>query len=83
MAMPSLELHLYRCLLWSAARVAYKASGLDLFPLVAAHFATEDINKFDTDGAIICCDMAITNRHLPENCKTALNDQCNVYNGYA
>ncbi|MGI6739054.1 MAG: FRG domain-containing protein [Christensenellales bacterium] len=49
-------------------------------PLVAAHFATEDINKFDTDGAIICCDMAITNRHLPEKLrKLLLNDQCNVF----
>lgn len=49
-------------------------------PLVAAHFATEDTDSYDTDGAIICCDMAKVNRLLPEKLSRLLyNEKCNVF----
>lgn len=35
-------------------------------PLVAAHFATEDVTAYDRDGAIIIADMDIINALLPE-----------------
>lgn len=35
-------------------------------PLVAAHFATEDIYKYDRDGAIYCMDMLEGEKDLPE-----------------
>ncbi|MDO5021962.1 MAG: FRG domain-containing protein [Eubacteriales bacterium] len=49
-------------------------------PLVAAHFATADIEEFDVDGSIICCDMAETNRNLPEIFgKYLFREKCNVF----
>ena len=35
-------------------------------PLVAAHFATEDIFMYDRDGAIYCMDMCERKKDLPE-----------------
>lgn len=41
-------------------------------PLVAAHFVTEDTEKYDLDGAIICCDMKKLNYLLPSRLKGLL-----------
>ena len=35
-------------------------------PLVAAHFATEDIELYKTDGVIWCADVDKINKHLPD-----------------
>ncbi len=43
-------------------------------PMVAAHFATEDINKYDRDGVIWCLDVTFFNRFLPENLNKRLRD---------
>lgn len=45
-------------------------------PLVAAHFATENIDEYDRDGAIICLDYGKMNRQLPKK----LNDALEEYN---
>lgn len=42
-------------------------------PLVAAHFATEDIYKYDRDGVIYCIDLEAGNELLPECLKEELN----------
>jgi len=34
-------------------------------PLVAAHFVTEDVSHYDTDGVIYCADVNGINAHLP------------------
>lgn len=43
-------------------------------PLVAAHFATEDIFKYDRDGAIYCMDMLECENNLPQ----CLSDELKV-----
>ena len=49
-------------------------------PLVAAHFATEDINSYHIDGAIICCDMEKVNYCLPDALQEILRkESCNVF----
>ncbi len=49
-------------------------------PLVAAHFATEDIDSYHIDGAILCCDMQKINRSLPGALKSILSSEsCNVF----
>lgn len=44
-------------------------------PLVAAHFATEDTDFYDRDGAIICCNTSKMNRNLPESIRAILEDE--------
>ncbi len=41
-------------------------------PLVAAHFATEDVSMYDRDGAIFSLDVTKTNEHLPERMRDVL-----------
>ncbi|MDY6063232.1 MAG: FRG domain-containing protein [Erysipelotrichaceae bacterium] len=41
-------------------------------PLVAAHFATQDIDKYDVDGAIYCLDVSKINRYLPSKLQAYL-----------
>jgi hypothetical protein len=41
-------------------------------PLVAAHFATEDVSLYDRDGAIFSLDVAKTNALLPARMREAL-----------
>lgn len=41
-------------------------------PLVAAHFATEDVQSYDRDGAIWCVDTEKMNRQLPPRLKEML-----------
>lgn len=49
-------------------------------PLVAAHFATEDIDSYHIDGAILCCNMEKVNRTLPDALQNILkNESCNVF----
>lgn len=43
-------------------------------PLVAAHFATEDTEMYDRDGAIWCMDMDVFNRYLPERLRRRLDE---------
>lgn len=45
-----------------------------LSPIVAAHFATANIEKFDTDGAIWCININEAHQSLPQNLKTILRD---------
>lgn len=42
-------------------------------PLVAAHFATEDIYEYDKDGAIFCIDMSTSYKNLPTCLKEELD----------
>jgi hypothetical protein len=44
-------------------------------PLVAMHFATENMDRFDVDGAIWCVDFVKTNRLLPEKLKVILAEE--------
>ena len=44
-------------------------------PLVAAHFATEDITEYDKDGVIWCVDFVKLNDQLPSVLKEALKHQ--------
>lgn len=44
-------------------------------PLVAAHFATEDIDMYDRDGAIWCVDVNQSNKYLPHRLKTLLEQR--------
>lgn len=41
-------------------------------PLVAAHFATEDVSMYDRDGAIFSLDVTKTNALLPDHMRDAL-----------
>lgn len=44
-------------------------------PLVAAHFATEDVSAYDRDGVIWSVDMGDVNKHLPEALRAKLTEQ--------
>ncbi|MEW6208137.1 MAG: FRG domain-containing protein [Acidobacteriota bacterium] len=44
-------------------------------PLVALHFATENIEKYDTDGVIWFVDFVKTNQLLPEKLKALLEEE--------
>lgn len=49
-------------------------------PLVAAHFATEDTEGYDRDGAIICCDADIINELLPKSFRDLLDrESCSIF----
>lgn len=41
-------------------------------PLVALHFATEDLSRFDRDGAIWCVDYTRAHYHLPDPLRAIL-----------
>ena len=43
-------------------------------PLVAAHFATEDVSAFDRDGVIFSTDIQAVNDNLPKHLKQKLTD---------
>lgn len=43
-------------------------------PLVAAHFATEDIEYYDCDGAIYCFDLSEVQKQLPQCLKEVLSE---------
>lgn len=43
-------------------------------PLVAAHFATEDVTSYDRDGVIFCTDIQAINDRLPENLRQKLQE---------
>ena len=43
-------------------------------PLVAAHFATEDVSAYDRDGVIFCTDIKAINDQLPKQLKKKLSD---------
>ncbi len=47
-------------------------------PLVAAHFATEDVSAYDRDGVIWCIDMTEVNAHLPAVLRNKLKEQKGV-----
>lgn len=47
-------------------------------PLVAAHFATEDVSAYDRDGIIWCVDMGDVNARLPEGLHARLREQKGV-----
>ena len=47
-------------------------------PLVAAHFATEDVSAYDQDGIIWCVNMPDVNERLPGPLKARLNEQKGV-----
>ncbi len=44
-------------------------------PLVAAHFATEDISAYDRDGVIWCAQIEKVNEQLPEKLKALLQSE--------
>jgi hypothetical protein len=44
-------------------------------PFVALHFATEDIDHFDADGAVWCVDYVRAHRLLPQRLKDLLHDE--------
>ncbi len=44
-------------------------------PLVAAHFATQNIEKYDRDGAIYCLDVEKANKYLPLKLQEHLNEK--------
>ena len=44
-------------------------------PLVAAHFATEDISEYDKDGVIWCVNFTKVNENLPSVLKEELFNQ--------
>jgi len=44
-------------------------------PLVAAHFATEDVTSYDKDGVIWCVDINDVNSALPNELKEKLQEQ--------
>ena len=49
-------------------------------PYVALHFATEDLNAYDTDGVIWCVDYVQTNAFLPESLQNMLVEEgANVF----
>jgi len=43
-------------------------------PLVAAHFATEDVASFDRDGVIFCTDIQAVNDRLPTSLQKKLSE---------
>ncbi len=43
-------------------------------PLVAAHFATEDVRAYDRPGCIFVADMAVINHKLPDRLRALLLD---------
>ena len=47
-------------------------------PLVAAHFATEDVSAYDRDGVIWCIDIPVINARLPKAFRECLNEQKGV-----
>ncbi len=47
-------------------------------PLVAAHFATEDLSAYDRDGVIWCIDMTDVNDQLPSVLRHKLKEQKGV-----
>jgi hypothetical protein len=44
-------------------------------PYVAAHFATEDMSKYDEDGVIWCVDTMAIHRMLPKKLQQILSDE--------
>jgi hypothetical protein len=44
-------------------------------PYVALHFATEDVDTFETDAVIWCVDYSATNELLPERLKRSLREE--------
>jgi hypothetical protein len=44
-------------------------------PYVAMHFATADVERFDTDAAIWCVDFGRTNELLPERLRAILTEE--------
>ena len=44
-------------------------------PFVALHFATEDLDHFDTDGVVWCVDFVRTNRLIPARLKKILEEE--------
>jgi len=44
-------------------------------PLVAMHFATEDLDYYDTDGVIWCVDFVKTNQLLPQSMKKLIEEE--------
>ena len=44
-------------------------------PLVAMHFATEDLDFYDTDGVIWCVDFVKTNQLLPRSLRKLLEEE--------
>jgi hypothetical protein len=44
-------------------------------PFVALHFATEDLDRYDTDGIVWCVDYFRTNQLLPEVLRNALQEE--------
>ena len=47
-------------------------------PLVAAHFATEDIDLYDHDGVIWCADVDMINRQLPDTLRKLLSERSTI-----
>ena len=47
-------------------------------PLVAAHFATEDVSAYDRDGVIWCVDIEDVNARLPEPLRSRLDSMKGV-----
>ena len=48
-------------------------------PLVAMHFATQDLHRFDDDGAIWMVDYQRTNASLPSPLRRILGDDQNIF----
>ena len=49
-------------------------------PLVAAHFATEDTDAYDRDGAIWCIDATEVKHRLPKRLRKRLEEaNCNIF----
>jgi hypothetical protein len=49
-------------------------------PLVAMHFATEDLQRYDLDGVIWCVDYVQSNQFLPDRLKATLEaEDANVF----
>lgn len=44
-------------------------------PLVAMHFATEDLARYDVDGALWCVDFVQTNKLLPPSLRAVLEEE--------
>ncbi|MCR4884563.1 MAG: FRG domain-containing protein [Clostridiales bacterium] len=47
-------------------------------PLVAAHFATENVAMYNRDGIIWCADVDEINKHLPDALRQLLNERQSV-----
>ncbi|WP_347156911.1 FRG domain-containing protein [Pontibacter chitinilyticus] len=48
-------------------------------PLVALHFATQDLSKYDEDAAVWCIDYVKVKEYLPVPLKKALENEGNVF----